>query len=68
MDQETYDWLSSNAAALGLTIRRLVGLRLILDKNFEDLKRLNGDATMLDAAFKYLERLKAEGEALNEKG
>ena len=43
VDRETYDWLSRNAAEQGMTIRRWVGLKLILDKAFEDLERLKGE-------------------------
>ena len=34
----------------------------MIDKNLEDLRRLNGDATSLDAAFQYLEKLRAQAE------
>lgn len=42
-DRETYEWLSRYAAEQDLTIRRRVGLKLILDKAFEDLEGLKGE-------------------------
>ena len=37
------NWLSRNAAKQGLMIRRGVGLKLILEKAFEDLEGLKGE-------------------------
>lgn len=42
-DRETYDWLSRNTVEQGMTIRRWVGLKLILHKAFEDWERLKGE-------------------------
>ena len=62
VDRETYDWLFRDAAERGLTRRRWVGLKLILEKALEDFERLKREeeGTNLEKAFKVLERLKGE--------
>ena len=39
-NRETHDWLSRNATEQGLWIRRWMGLKLILERAFEDLEGL----------------------------